>query len=368
MHVSIHEEHMREALALARRGEGTTRPNPLVGALIVRKGAVVGRGWHERAGQPHAEVNAVEDARRRGEADLSGATLYVTLEPCSHTGRTPPCADLLIRERFGAVVAGMTDPDPRVAGSGFERLRAAGVSVTVGVLEAECRELNEVFITWITKKRPYVFLKMAATLDGSTIPRCAEGVGAGSRYISCGESLLETHRLRARYSAIMVGVNTVIADDPALDVRLAPGANPVRVVVDSSFCTPTHSKVIATARAQRTIVAGIEPESPETINRIRELASHGAEIVTLPAAQARVHLPSLMARLAESGIDSLLLEGGLTLAREAIKCGLVDRARWYVAPRFSAPGSGAGEGSFELRKSGEDAVLEWKPEAPCLPA
>lgn len=369
---------MQEALRLAHRGAGSVHPNPLVGAILVANGAIVGRGWHERCGGPHAEVNAISDARKNGSNDFPDATLYVTLEPCCHTGRTPPCTELIISSGIRAVVAGMRDPNPRVSGRGFEALRAAGLAVTEPVLETECREINRAFIKYVTTKRPYILLKMAMTLDGKTVlsgyddarhDGAARGEGS-DRWISSPASRTETHRIRSEMTAVMCGIGTVLADDPELNVRHVEGRDPVRIIADGNFRIPITSKIAQSARKQRTIVAGLAPaegvRGDAARRRIAVLENTGIEILTVARAgglatanadpaQDMIDLDELMRKLGRLEIDSILLEGGATLASAAVSAGIVDRVLFYAAPIL---GDGTQIRDIRTRESGGDAVIE----------
>jgi diaminohydroxyphosphoribosylaminopyrimidine deaminase/5-amino-6-(5-phosphoribosylamino)uracil reductase len=342
---------MREAIDLARKGLGLTHPNPLVGAVITKNGAVIGRGFHSRCGGPHAEIVAIEDARKNGAANLSDATLYVTLEPCCHTGRTPPCVDRIISSGIRSVVAGMTDPNPIVAGKGFYALEKAGVAVTKGVLERECRELNKIFIKYILTHRPYVLLKMAMTIDGKTTLPPEHG-----KWISCDASRMDAHRLRSEYTAITCGIGTILADDPRLDVRLVEGRNPVRIIVDSRFRIPANSRIMRSARESPTIVCGCHTDNA---NAIRTIEQAGARVIIAKERNNHVDLDDLMRSLGEIEIDSILLEGGRTLARAALAAGIVDEVRYYIAPDLF----GAGEekevslGNVYVSRSGRDVVI-----------
>ena len=314
------EIFMREALRIARNAEGRTSPNPLVGAVVVREGKIVAEGWHRRAGTPHAEIHALNMA---GEL-ARGATLYVTLEPCSHFGRTPPCARAIVDAGISRVVAAMTDPNPQVAGRGFEILRSAGIQVEVGTLEAEARRLNEVFIKWVTRKLPFVTLKFACSLDGKIAT-----VGGESQWISGIESRTFTHRLRDTNDAILVGVGTVIADNPSLTTRLVEGKNPVRVIVDSRARTPPDSTVV-TDKSARTIIATTS-RAPE--EKLSALKSRGVEIITAGDGE-HVDLEILMRALAERELTSVLVEGGGTIHFAMLKAGLVDKVLAFVAPKI----------------------------------
>ncbi len=344
-------EMMRRAIELARRGAGTTRPNPLVGAVITRGDEILGEGFHERAGEAHAEVRAIADATRNGHDDLSGATVYVTLEPCCHVGRTGPCADLLISRGVSRVVCGMSDPDPRVASGGIARLRDAGIAVTVGVREGECLALNRPFVKRVMTGLPYVTLKYAMSLDGKTATSAGD-----SRWISSAESREETHRLRSESASIMCGIGTILADDPLLTARItdAPGApQPVRVVIDSSLKIPLSSRIMSSAREFQTIIACASPQ-PDTVSRERAMALEelGAEVLRFPSSDGRVDLVALFRDLAGRGIDSVFLEGGGTLSFSALERGLIDRLIAYVSPMLiggaSAPSPIGGAGFAPL--------------------
>ena len=311
---------MREALRIAHNAEGRTSPNPLVGAVIVKDGKIIAEGWHRLAGTPHAEIHALNMA---GEL-AKGSTLYVTLEPCSHFGRTPPCARAIVDAGIKKVFAAMSDPNPKVAGRGFEILRTAGIEVEVGLLEAEARKLNEVFVKWITKNLPFVTMKFACSLDGKIATSSGE-----SQWISCKESRKFTHRLRDLNDAILVGVGTVLADNPSLTTRLVEGKNPVRVIVDSNARTPIDSKVV-TDKSARTIIATTSNAPPE---KISSLEGRGVEIITAGNGE-RVDLKILMSELARREITSVLVEGGGTIHFSMLSAGLVDKVLAFVAPKI----------------------------------
>jgi len=316
---------MKRALELAERGAGCTSPNPMVGAVIVKGGRVIGEGWHERAGGPHAEVNAVNRARE----SVEGAVVYVNLEPCSHYGRTPPCADMLIRERVKRVVAGTADPNPLVAGSGIRKLEAAGIEVSAGVLEKECKRLNEVFFHYIQSGRPFVVLKAAMSLDGKTAAPSGE-----SKWITGEEARRDVHLLRNRYSAIMTGVETVIRDDPELTCRIEGGRNPLRVILDSRLRIPAGSRVLrrqAGDNGGKTIIACTEDAPAE---KAAELEARGAEILYCRSLDGRVDIEDLMQKLGGRGIDSVLIEGGAAVNASAFALGIVNKAVFYIAPKI----------------------------------
>ena len=233
--MNLNEYFMKKAIELAKKGVGKVNPNPLVGAIIVKEGEIIGEGYHEKYGEAHAEVNAFKSLKE----DPSGATLYVTLEPCSHYGKTPPCVDMIIENKINKVIIGMIDPNPLVAGNGVNKLIAAGIEVKSGILEDECKKLNEIFIKYIITKKPYVVLKAAMSLDGKIATKTGE-----SKWISCEESRLQVHELRNKLSGIMVGINTVITDNPELTCRTQNENDPVRIIVDSSLRIPLDSKVL----------------------------------------------------------------------------------------------------------------------------
>ncbi len=313
---------MRRALRLAERGRGRTSPNPMVGAVLVRNGRVVGEGFHPRAGEPHAEIMAL---RQAGEA-ARGATLYVTLEPCCHFGRTPPCTQAIIAAGVAEVHMAMLDPNPRVAGQGRAELEAAGIRTFVGELEAEARALNEVFIHWITTERPFVLVKFAMSLDGKIATRTGD-----SRWITGPEARRRGHQFRDQADAILVGVNTVIADNPQLTTRLdgADVHHPLRVILDSRGRIPLIARVLDPALPGRTMVATTEAMSLE---RHRALASRGARVSVLPSRNGRVSLPDLLERLGQEEITSVLVEGGETVIGAFFAHRLVDKVAAFIAP------------------------------------
>lgn len=337
------EMFMREALRIARNAEGRTSPNPLVGAVIVRDGIIVAEGWHRKAGTPHAEVHALRMA-----GDLAkGATLYVTLEPCAHVGRTGPCAVAVRDAGIRRVVVAMGDPNPLVAGKGIQILRDAGVEVTVGVCEAEARQLNEVFLHWITTGRPFVVLKTAMTLDG----KIATASGA-SKWITGEAARLRVHELRDRYDAILAGIGTALADDPSLTTRLPDrtGKNPVRIIVDSNARLPLTSNVVTDGQAQ-TIVAVTEAAPEE---RVAALRAHGVDVLTCGTG-SHVDLVQLMQELGRREIASVLVEGGGTVNFSLLAAGLVDKVHAFVAPKIvggrTAKTPVEGEGFAQLADS-----------------
>ncbi len=323
---------MQRALELAVRGLTTTHPNPRVGCVIARNGRVIAEGWHARAGESHAEVLALEAAGTQAV----GASAYVTLEPCSHHGRTPPCVDALIAAKVARVVYAVTDPNPQVNGRGAERLKEAGIAVAGGLLAAEAAELNAGFLKRMRTGRPWVRVKLAASLDGRT----ALANGA-SRWISGEAAREDVQHWRARSSAILTGTGTVLADDPRLDVRLAGEAGgerrqPLRVVLDSALRTPPEARLFTVA-GEVLIVTAVPASDPRWEPRCAALAARGARIETLPAVGERVPLPAVLDRLGELEINELQVEAGPTLAGELLRQGLADELLLYLAPNLLGP-------------------------------
>jgi len=350
---------MARALQLAARARGRTSPNPMVGAVLVSGGRVIGEGYHHRAGEPHAEVLAL---RAAGKA-ARGATLYVTLEPCCHHGRTPPCTEAVIGAGVARVVAAMRDPDPRVAGKGLAAFRRAGVAVEVGPLEVEARRLNEAYLKRVTTGLPFVSLKTAMSLDGKIAT-----AGGESQWITGERARAYGHRLRGEHDAILTGVETVLADDPQLTVRAARGRNPQRVVADSRGRTPTAARVL-TADERPAIIA-VTDRTPE--RRRAALETAGADVWVLPAREGRVDLEALLRKLAANGVSSVLVEAGGTLAAGALAAGLVDRVYFFIAPCLlggasaRTPVEGAGVArlaerhclhDLRVRRVGEDVLV-----------
>lgn len=317
--------YMRRAIALARTAAGWTNPNPLVGAVVVKDGRVIGEGCHERFGSLHAERNALASC---GESP-AGATVYVTLEPCSHTGKQPPCADALIEAGVAEVVVGSRDPNPLVSGKGNARLRAAGIRVREDFLRGECDALNPVFFRYISTKRPYVVAKWAMTADGKIATRTGD-----ARWVSGEASRAQVHELRHRLAAVMVGIGTVLADDPLLTARRSVASRqPVRIVCDSRLRIPPSSKLVRTAGEFPLMVAAASLESPQLQARAAALREAGAEVLEALGACGRVDLCGLMGALGARGIDSVLLEGGGALNDGAFAAGIVDEAAIYLAPK-----------------------------------
>src|SRR5438132_8083310 len=322
--------HMRRALRLAGRAAGRDSPNPLVGTVVVQDDHVVGEGYHHAAGEPHAEVNAL----RRAGAAARGATLYTNLEPCAHTGRTPPCVDAVKQAGIARVVAAMKDPDPRTNGKGFRALRDAGVAVEDGVLREEAMRLNEGFISRVTRGRPFVLVKLATTFDGRVaVP--------GRRYLSGKAAQREVHRLRDRFDAVMVGIGTVLADDPALTVREVKGRDPLRVIVDTEARTPAQAKVVRTEDPQRTIIFVARDAEPRRTKRLRDA---GVLLATLPRSDGGLDLGAALRWLGEHGVNTVLSEGGPRIAGSLVRGGFADRPLLLVSPPAGGDGPPAPAG------------------------
>ena len=352
--MTIDEKYMRLALRLAKKGMGRTSPNPLVGAVVVKGKTIVGRGYHHRAGEPHAEVLALRQAGRKGR----GATLYLNLEPCAHFGRTPPCTQAILAASIRRVVAGIKDPNPVVSGRGIRQLRRGGVTVDVGILREECQELNGPFSKFITTGEPFVTLKAAISLDGKVATRSGD-----SRWVSSQASRNYVHRLRQAMDAVMVGIGTVLKDDPLLTVRLPGGKKPhqpLRVVVDSRLRIPLHSQLVRTARLYPTLIATTRAASS---SRRKWLAQANVEVLILENdAQGHVSLKALMKELARRGVVSVLLEGGSTLTASAVREEVVDRLLFFLAPKIiggeRAPGVVGGEGILRLKDAKPVKILK----------
>ncbi len=345
------DEHwMRRALRLAEKGRGRTSPNPMVGAILVKGSKVVGEGYHAKAGEAHAEIVALE---RAGE-EARGATLYLNLEPCAHYGKTPPCAPRVVEEGVGRVVIGMEDPNPLVKGKGIEILRGAGLDVEVGILEKECRRLNEAFCKYILQKVPFVILKVAATLDGKIATRNGD-----SKWISGEASRRLVHRLRNQVDGILVGIGTVLRDNPLLTTRIRGGRDPYRIVLDSRLRIPEEAKVIGTSPS-KVIIAATELASRE---RIEKLEKRGVRILFLDSKEGRVDLKSCLSKLGEMGIMSLLVEGGSQVNGSFLDEALIDKLILFLSPRVigdqQAPGIFGGRGGSNLQEA--VAIKEMKP-------
>ena len=360
------EQYMRRAIQLAAEGEGKTRPNPLVGAVVVKDGRIIGEGYHTKYGSLHAEREALADCVRRGESP-KGADIYVTLEPCCHTGKQPPCTEALVESGVSRVIIGSADPNPLVSGKGIAYLRQHGIQVETGFLKEECDALNSIFFHYITTGKPYVALKYAMTADG----RIATVTGA-SKWITGEGARNHAHRLRNRYAAILVGINTVLADNPMLNCRLPGGVNPLRIVLDSRLRIPLESNLVQTARKiPLMVVCGGEASA----DKKGALEQMGAEVLSLPGADGRTDLKALVSELGRRGVDSLLIEGGSQIHYSALEAGIVNHIYSSLAPkifggeRALGPVSGAGAqqvaDAFQLCRTrtqilGDDILIEYE--------
>lgn len=317
---NIHEKYMRIAIELAQKAEGETSPNPAVGALVVKGAKVIGRGFHERCGLPHAEVNALADAGSRAK----GGTLYVTLEPCDHFGRTPPCTDAIIRSGIKNVFIGMADPNPANNGRGMAKLRKSGIKTTVGILEEEARSINLPYIKFMTRGLPYVTVKVAESLDGKIATRTGD-----SKWITGEDSRRYVRSLRGRVDAVMVGVNTVVKDNPMLLADASSRKQPVRIIVDTGLRTPPGARIFSYIKSSPVIIA-----AARWTRRARLYQKRGAEVVFAGSKKERVNLTQLLKILAKRGIAHLFVEGGGELIAAMIEEGLVDRFLFFIAPKI----------------------------------
>ena len=315
------EFYMQRAIELAKRGKGFVSPNPLVGAVIVKDGKIIGEGWHERCGELHAERNALKNCKE----PTQGSTIYVTLEPCCHYGRTPPCTKAIIEAKISRVVIGSRDPNPLVSGKGAEILRKAGIEVIEDFMRDECDKLNPIFFRYITTKLPYVSLKYAMTADGKIATYSGK-----SKWITNEFSRNDVHRLRKKHRAIMVGIGTVLTDNPMLNCRIENGRNPIRIVCDSKLRIPLDCNICKTANEISTLVVSAI-ENPE---KQSELEKMGVKTLILPDKNGKVDLKKLMQYLGEKSIDSVLIEGGGTLAYSALQSKIVSHIYSYIAPKI----------------------------------
>ena len=318
----LHERYMRLALGLALKGAGRTSPNPMVGAVVVRGGKIVGRGYHQRAGGDHGEITALKRAGKRAR----GATLYLNLEPCTHQGRTPPCTPVVIQAGIKQVVVGMVDPNPRVSGRGIKRLRRAGIQVRVGVLEGECRRLNEAFTKHIRHHVPFVILKLAATLDG----KIASSTG-DSKWVTGEAARGYVHQMRDRVDAVVVGIRTVLADNPKLNCRISKGRDPFRVVLDGRLRISTRANLFRQRNPKKTIVA---TGAHASVKKVKDIEKTGAEVWRFPLRGGWISFSALLKRLGGLGFLSIMIEGGGGTAARALKEGVVDQVVFFYAPKI----------------------------------
>lgn len=321
------EQFMKRAIELAKQGSGWTAPNPLVGAVVVKNGRVIGEGYHRKYGELHAERNALAACSE----DPAGATLYVTLEPCCHYGKTPPCTEIIIEKKIAKVVIGSRDPNPKVAGKGARILREHGIEVVEDYMREACDALNPVFFHYITTKTPYVVLKFAMTLDGKIATR----TGA-SKWITGEAARNHVHQLRGRYAGILAGIGTVLADDPMLNCRIDGAHQPLRIILDSQLRIPMGSRLVRSAKEYPLLIVCNEStrDREEGANRIQKLEEAGAKVWTLPEKNGHPDLNVLMQRLGEEKIDSVLIEGGGTVNEAALKAHIVHHVYAYIAPKI----------------------------------
>ena len=317
------QNYMLQAIQLAKQGEGWTNPNPMVGAVIVKNGRIIGKGYHKKCGELHAERNAIASLTESAE----GATIYVTLEPCCHYGKTPPCTEAIIEQKIKRVVIGSRDPNPKVSGKGIKMLQEAGIEVIEDFMREECDRLNPVFFHYITTKTPYVVMKYAMTLDG----KIATKTGA-SKWITGEAARAEVQHMRHRYMGIMAGIGTVIADDPMLNVRVEGWKSPIRILCDSGLRIPLDGQIVKSAGKYRTIVAYADSENTEA--KRKRLHEMGVETICCPDENNQVDLKKLMKYLGEEGIDSILLEGGGTLNDSVLRAGIVQEVQAFIAPKL----------------------------------
>lgn len=355
------EYYMRLALELAEKGKGSVSPNPMVGAIIVKNDRVIGEGYHEKYGQAHAEVNAFNSATE----DVEDAILYVSLEPCSHQGNTPPCVDLIIKKKIKKVVVGALDPNPLVSGRGIKKMMAAGIEVVTDILSEECQQLNEVFMKFITERIPFVVLKVAMSLDGKIATSSGE-----SKWISGEQSRENVHKERSYLSGIMVGINTVLRDNPRLTARVPGGKNPIRIVLDSQLRIPLDMNILQQQDEAPTIIITTKMASSEKLNALNK---KGITTLIVSDRMGRVDLKEAIKRLGEMTIDSLLLEGGSELNYSSLEAGIVDRIQIYIAPKIiggsTSPTPVGGKGierlieafpvdNIKISTVGEDILIE----------
>lgn len=357
--MTIDERYMRIAIDLAKKAEGMTNPNPIVGAVIVKDGKMVGKGYHRGAGLPHAEVNALRQAGKKAE----GATLYVSLEPCDHFGRTPPCTDAVIRSGIRKAIIGMKDPNPVNNGRGIKKLKRNGISTKAGVLEEEARAINKPYTKYITTKIPYVTIKAAQTLDGKIATRTGD-----SRWITSDEARQYVHELRRKVDAVMVGAKTVIKDDPLLTSRASKGKGPLRIIVDSRLRTPLGARLLSSVDRAPVLIAAIKKYP-----RIKLYEKKGAEVLVVKSRRGMVDLRDLLKRLGEIGIAHIMVEGGGELIAGFLEEGLADKLLFFIAPKIiggrDAVTSVEGEGlarikdavmlkTMKIKRFGEDILIE----------
>ncbi|MBT3310744.1 MAG: bifunctional diaminohydroxyphosphoribosylaminopyrimidine deaminase/5-amino-6-(5-phosphoribosylamino)uracil reductase RibD [Desulfobacterales bacterium] len=354
---------MKTALAYAERGRGYTSPNPMVGAVVVKNHKIVGTGWHRNAGGPHAEVNAINDAGDQ----VKGSTIYVTLEPCNHTGRTPPCTEKIIDSGIRHVVVAMEDPNPDVKGGGIKRLKEHGITVTSGICEDEAKKLNEIFVKYIRTKKPFVVLKCASTLDGRIATRTGD-----SKWITGVESRRYAHEIRHLVDGIMVGIDTVKQDNPSLTTRLdgKEGLDPARIILDTRLSIHEDAGILhLDSKSETLIITGLNISN----DKKALIERNGIKVIKVPEKEGRIDLKALMDILGDMGITSLLIEGGSRVINSALSAGIVDKIFFFYAPKILGGDNGVpvcrGEGpdlmsesiqvkDIEVKRFGEDVLIE----------
>lgn len=314
--MTVDEKIMFGCIALAKRGAGYVSPNPLVGCIIIKDDAIIGEGFHEKYGEPHAEANAIEDAKKKGFT-LEGAKLYVNLEPCSHTGKRPPCADLIVKEKISEVFIGMQDPYEEVNGTGIKKLQESGIKVTSGILEKECKELNKFFIKYVTEKKPYVTLKIAQSIDGVIALSNNQ-----SKYITNKASRKYVHQLRSEYDAVLIGRNTAKFDNPDLTVREVEGRHPYRIVIDSKLKLSADLKLFTDENKDKTYIISNEKDKSRNVIHIKN----------------NITVKKILKKLYEQNINSVLVEGGANLFSQFLKEYLFDDAYFFIAPKILGSG------------------------------
>lgn len=315
------EEYMKLALEFAKKAKGRTHPNPMVGAVVVKNGEIIGQGYHEYYGGLHAERNALQNCTK----DPEGSEMYVTLEPCHHYGKTPPCTEIIAEKKIAKVYVGSSDPNPLVSGKGIQFLKEKGIQVETGVLKKECDELNEVFFHYISNQTPFVMMKYAMTADGKIAT-----VTGHSKWITGEKARQAVHETRREFMGIMVGIGTVLADDPMLNCRIPDGKNPVRIICDSRLRIPMDSQIVKTAKEIPTIVATAVAQKEKK----KALQEAGVTVIETPTEDEKVNLPNLMKELGKRNIDSVLLEGGGELNFSALESGIVEKVQAYIAPKL----------------------------------
>lgn len=314
--MTFDEKIMLGCIALAKRGAGYVSPNPLVGCIIINNDEIIGEGYHEKYGGPHAEANAITDAKKKG-CSIEGAKLYVNLEPCSHTGKRPPCADLIIKEKIAEVFIGMQDPYKEVNGEGIKRLQANGIKVTVGILEKECKELNKFFIKYVTEHRPYVTLKIAQSIDGVIALSNNK-----SKYITNKESRKYVHQMRSEYDAVLIGKNTAKCDNPDLNVREVEGRNPYRIVIDKNLKLSKDLKIFSDENKERTYIISNVKDSSRNVLHVKN----------------KITVKKILKKLYEQKINSVIVEGGANLFSQFIEEDLFDDVYFFIAPKILGNG------------------------------